>query len=152
MKRVVTILLFSLIALYGYGLNDRLDASITNRLGIGANKIYIIDFFASWCHSCKKELPLISNIKSQMGSDIEVIGVDVDENIEDANRFCKLLRDKGELSFKTINDPNGIIISKFNPPGIPAIYIVKDGKIADMIIGAKSSIDKIILQKIKALR
>lgn len=136
MRFIAAILLFCSL-LFGYQKGDRVDVP---QLGIGSG-IYVIDFFASWCGSCKKELPQIKNLSAK---GINVIGVDVDENIQDANNFLQEM----ELNFKVIKDPKGKIIQKFNPPGMPAIYIVKDGIVQEAIFGAHDSIDKLILSKI----
>ncbi len=136
MKKILFFLIFS-SALFAYQKGDRVNVP---NLGIGSG-VYVVDFFASWCDSCKKELPLIKNLSAK---GINIIGVDVDENIEDANRF---IQEMG-LDFKVIKDPKGKIIQKFNPPGMPAVYIIKDGIVQDAIFGAQNSIDKLILSKI----
>ena len=136
MKKILFFLIFS-SALFAYQKGDRVNVP---NLGIGSG-VYVVDFFASWCDSCKKELPLIKNLSAK---GISIIGVDVDENIEDANRF---IQEMG-LNFKVIKDPKGKIIQKFNPPGMPAVYIIKDGIVQDAIFGAQNSIDKLILSKI----
>ncbi len=136
MKKILFFIIFS-SALFAYQKGDRVNVP---NLGIGSG-VYIVDFFASWCDSCKKELPLIKNLSAK---GISIIGVDVDENIEDANRF---IQEMG-LNFKVIKDPKGKIIQKFNPPGMPAVYIIKDGIVQDAIFGAQNSIDKLILSKI----
>lgn len=46
-------------------------------------KYLFIDFWASWCVYCVKELPALEQIKNEFAdSDIEFIGISVDENID----------------------------------------------------------------------
>ncbi len=53
-----------------------------------AGKIYVIDFFASWCESCKKEMPLLIKVSKEMDREkFELIGVDVDEDIKMVKSF-----------------------------------------------------------------
>jgi len=137
MKRLFLYILFSTIV-FAYQKGDSIDGS---KLGISSNGVFVVDFFASWCNSCKKELPLIKKLSAK---GVNIIGVDVDENIDDANRFLQEM----QLNFKVIKDPKGEIIKRFNPPGMPAIYIIKDGKVVDTIFGAHDNIDSYILSKI----
>lgn len=139
MKRVILYILFSTM-LFAYQKGDSVNVT---KLGISSNGVYLVDFFASWCNSCQKELPLIKKLSAK---GVNVIGIDVDENIDDANRFLQDMK----LNFRVIKDPKGDIIKTFNPPGMPAIYIVKDGKVIDTIFGAHDNIDRYILSKIGA--
>ena len=107
--------------------------------------VYVVAFFASWCHSCQKELPKLQRLY-QKG--IKIVGVDVDEDLTKAKNFQQSLH----LTFPVINDTKGKIIEKFNPIGIPAIYIIKNKKIAATLIGAHENIDAIIVHKLKELQ
>ncbi len=138
--RVLTFLFLVSSLLFAYQKGDKVNAP---QLGISQSGVYVVDFFASWCNSCKKELPLINNLSAK---GVNVIGVDVDENIQDATNFTQEMG----LNFKVVKDPKGEIIKSFNPPGMPAIYIIKNGKVIDTIFGAHDSIDKFILSKIGA--
>ncbi|MRI58135.1 MAG: cytochrome C biogenesis protein [Epsilonproteobacteria bacterium] len=128
-----------LVALSLFGM----DRGLMSKLGIQEKGVYVIDFFASWCHSCQKELPLLNAMDS-----VQIIGVDVDENMDDGKAFVKKLG----LKFKVIYDPKGEIVSKFDPPGIPALYIIKDGEVVHSIIGARPHIDKDLAKILKELR
>ena len=61
----------------------------------------ILDFYADWCAPCRMIGPVLEQI-SEEHSDIKVVKVDVDNNIELANQF-------------------GV-------RGIPALFVLKDGK------------------------
>lgn len=150
--RVITILLLLSSLLFSYQKGDTLRQDIQDQLNITKDKIYIIDFFASWCASCKKEIPYLSKINSTINKDkIEIIGIDVDEDIKKGQSFQKELKDANKLNFKVIDDPKSEIIKEFNPIGMPALFFIKDSKITGSIIGAKDDIDKIILNKLKGL-
>ena len=144
--RLLSILLFSSLLLFGYQKGEVLGSDMVKELGLKNNKIYVIDFFASWCISCKREMPLLIKLNSDIDhTKVSFIGVDVDEEINDGKEFQKELN----INFKVIDDPNGKIVGKFNPAGVPAIYIIKNGKIVAVEIGAKDHIDKIIQKHIK---
>lgn len=115
---------------------------------IGATKeVVIIDFFASWCISCKKELPLINKLAKEL-NDVDVIGIDVDKNTKEGLEFVKSL----SLDFHIYNDNEQKIINKFNPVGVPAVYILKDKVIKKTYFGAIDDIDKVLKKDIMELR
>ena len=151
MRLLTTLLLFSSL-LFSYQKGDVVSQDIQDKLNIKENKIYIIDFFASWCASCKKEMPYLSKINDTINKEkVEIIGIDVDEDIKKGQSFQKELKDANKLNFKVIDDPKSEIIKAFNPVGMPALFFIKNDKVADSILGAKDDIDKIILNELKGL-
>ena len=149
MKSLLILLFSGMLCLFAYQEGDQLPENITQTLGISPNKIYVVDFFASWCHSCKKELPQLSKITSALNADhVKIIGVDVDENTDEGKKFQEEL----QLTFHTINDPSNAIIKAFEPVGMPAIYIIKNNKVHRVLFGAMNHIDTIILNELKALQ
>jgi thiol-disulfide isomerase/thioredoxin len=52
----------SVTSLFAYKVGDTIDNNIAATLNISNDKIYVVDFFASWCASCKIELPIISKL------------------------------------------------------------------------------------------
>jgi len=148
MKRVIIILFFMTLSLFGYQKGESVSPNILEKLNLQPDKTYIIDFFASWCESCKKEMPLLIKVSKEIDkSKFELIGVDVDEKLSDGKEFQRDLN----ISFRVINDPKNEIIKAFNPLGMPSLYVVKNGKVIDFLFGAKDNIDELILEEIKEL-
>jgi len=149
MKKVI-ITALSAVLLYAYQKGDVIDKEIAQKLALDKEKVYIVDFFASWCHSCKREIPSLSKLNESLDKQkTEIIGIDVDENTADGKKFQNELKQENKLNFKVIDDPKGEIVKKFNPVAIPAIYIVKNLKVEAVIIGAKDNIDEIIKNNLK---
>ncbi len=147
--RFIIVFLLLLSTLFGYQIGDKISQNVQEKLNIKEEKIYIIDFFASWCPSCKKEMPYISKLNDTIDKEkIEIIGVGVDEDVKKGEEFVKKLK----VSFRVVNDPKSEIIKEFDPIGMPAVYIIKDNKVVDSILGAKDNIDKILLEKLGALK
>ncbi len=147
--RFIIVFLLLLSTLFGYQIGDKISQNVQEKLNIKEEKIYIIDFFASWCPSCKKEMPYISKLNDTIDKEkIEIIGVGVDEDVKKGEEFVKKLK----VSFRVVNDPKSEIIKEFDPIGMPAVYIIKDNKVVDSILGAKDDIDKILLEKLGALK
>jgi thiol-disulfide isomerase/thioredoxin len=125
---------------------DTLPQNIQEQLKLESDKVYVIDFFASWCKSCKKELPLIANLYNNKVS--EVVGINVDKNKEDGEKLVNKL----SLPFPIVYDTDKALVETFNPLGFPAVYYVKNGQILNVIFGAVEEIDKKITEDIKAIK
>ena len=151
MRTIFTILLFSSL-LFSYQKGDIVSSEIKDKLEMKNNKIYVIDFFASWCASCKREMPYLSKVNDTIDkSKIELIGIDVDEDLKKGQTFQKELREAKKLNFRVVDDPKGEIVKLFEPVGMPGLYIVKDGKVVDFLFGARDNIDKLLLDVLKEL-
>jgi len=151
MKSLIIFLLF-FSNLLAYQKGDIISDAMASHLGLKENKIYIVDFFASWCGSCKKELPLISKVNLQIDpSKVEVIGIDVDKDVQRGIKFQESLKANGNLNFRVINDPQNLVVAEFNPIGMPTLYYIKNKKIIDIITGACDDIDEVILNDLKEM-
>lgn len=150
--KLVIAFLFVLTHLMAYEKGDTVNDLVAEHLGCKENKIYIIDFFGSWCSSCKKELPLLSKLSTLIDPQrVEIIGVDVDKDINAGMAFQKRLKSENKLNFRVINDPQNLIISEFNPIGMPTLYYVKNRKVLGVITGAVDKIDEKILADLKEM-
>ena len=47
---------------------------------INDEQLTLVDFFATWCGSCKMMHPILEQLKEKMGDDIRILKVDVDKN------------------------------------------------------------------------
>ncbi len=151
MRLFLPLLLLS-VSLFAYTTNDTISKEMQQKLQLDANKITIVDFFASWCGSCKKEIPHISKVNKTLDpTKYEIIGIDVDKKLEEGLAFQKALKAKGDLNFRVINDPENEIVKAFNPIGMPALYYIKNHRVLKVLYGAIDDIDDVILNDLKAL-
>ncbi|MGC4059926.1 MAG: TlpA disulfide reductase family protein [Aquabacterium sp.] len=139
-------------AAHAANIGEAIDPATLNTLKVDPAKITVIDFFAEWCISCRKELPLISALHARSDQKkVEFIGVDTDDSIKAAQAFQKELRDKGMLGFRVLNDTDQALVKSFKPKGYPALYILKDGKVVREHLGATPNVDALLEQDLKAL-
>ena len=54
---------------------------------INQNKPVLIDFYADWCSPCKIMSPILEDLKSELGDEINIVKVDVDKNLSVATKF-----------------------------------------------------------------
>ncbi|MFT5594280.1 MAG: cytochrome c biogenesis protein CcmG/thiol:disulfide interchange protein DsbE [Oceanicoccus sp.] len=138
------LIVFTLSApVLSYQKGDVVDPEIIKTLNLDPNKLTIIDFFASWCASCKKEIPMLDAMELDE-SKVELLGVCTDKKIAKGKAF----QEKLNIQFRVYNDNNQEIVSAFGPFGMPAIYFVQGGIIKQIHFGAMPKIDKIVQKDI----
>ncbi len=79
-----------------------------------SDKPVLIDFYATWCGPCRMVSPIVDEIAEET-PDSKICKIDVDEEPELAQTF-------------------GI-------SSIPTLVVIKDGKVANMSVGAKPKAD-----------
>lgn len=125
---------------------------LAHNLAFENEKTYVLSFFASWCGSCKNEIPQLSEIAKER-KDLEIIGIDVDKNPQDAKKFQEELSEY--FNFRVINDSSNEIIKEYKPIGMPALYIIKNKQVCANIFGAVDDLETAIneaLQECKESR
>ncbi|MBZ0202443.1 MAG: TlpA family protein disulfide reductase [Ignavibacteria bacterium] len=107
-------------------------------------KVILINFWATWCPPCRKELPDLSQISTDYkDKDFKMIGVSIDDNQEVLNNFLKT----NKLSYTVLYEPNELVAKYMTTSGqnqnvVPQSYLIdKNGKVVEAIIGSKSKAD-----------
>ncbi len=137
-KLLLTVLLSSYI--FAYNVGDSIDSALVEKLSLQNDKVYVLNFFASWCRSCKKELPIMNTLDKK-----NIIGINIDKDSSTGKKFVKTLG----LKFRVIYDSDNSIVKQFSPVGVPALYFVKNGKIVAQKFGAVHKVDEYVLSTLK---
>ncbi len=98
-------------------------------------KLVLVDFWASWCEPCRRELPVLEDLHRTHANDgLVVVGVSLDEQRSDAEDFLKNVA----LSFPIVFDADRQIGKRWAPPKMPSVFLVeRDGTIARVFAGEK---------------
>lgn len=98
----------------------------------------VLNFFASWCVPCRREMPAFEAVHQRVGDRVAFIGVDHQDNRPDA---LDLIRQTG-ISYPTGFDPDGTIAPEYGVVGMPTtVFISADGRILEQHTGALSESD-----------
>lgn len=49
--------------------------------------VKLIDFWAPWCFPCRTMNPVVEELEKELGSKVEVVKINVDENSSEAAKF-----------------------------------------------------------------
>jgi thiol-disulfide isomerase/thioredoxin len=99
--------------------------------------VVIVDFWASWCKPCRQSIPWLNAMRERYGaSGLTIIGVNVDAERRDADRF---LRDV-PIDFEIVFDPNGELAKQFKVQGMPSSFVFdRTGRLIETHLGFREA-------------
>jgi len=87
-----------------------------------SDKPVLTDFWAAWCGPCKRIAPVLEEMANDMGDQLKIAKVDVDENQR--------------------------TMLAYNIMAIPTLLLFKDGKVVEQIVGFQGK--DALLRKVQA--
>ena len=82
---------------------------------ISADKLVLVDLYATWCAPCKALAPVLEELADKYADKIKVVGVNVDEEES--------------------------IAAKFGIVSIPTVIFFKNGQAAASLVGLRTSLE-----------
>ncbi len=100
-------------------------------------KVSYVTFFASWCGSCKRELPEVSKWHDELSArGFQVVAIGVDQAQSQSEGFVK--QHAPDAKFAVALDPEATAMTEFDIAAMPTSFIVdKTGVIRRKIVGFK---------------
>jgi thiol-disulfide isomerase/thioredoxin len=100
-------------------------------------RVLVVDFWASWCKPCRQSIPWLNGLRERhAGEGLVIVGVNVDANRADADRFQREV----PLEFDVLYDPEGRLAAGFGLAGMPTTFIFgRDGKLAHTLVGYRDA-------------
>ncbi len=101
-----------------------------------AGTVILLNFWATWCGPCVREMPAFPMLVEKYGEDLTLLAVDLGEAEENVKRFLE----KNGYEFPVALDQEGEIGMLYPSDGIPyTVLIGRDGKIASIHLGADTA-------------
>ena len=115
-------------------------------------KPFIIDFFATWCKPCNRELDAISEVYEdwQQETGVKIIAVSIDQ-AHNINKVKPLVDSHG-WDYEVLLDPNGDLKRAFSIQMIPYVLIVDgQGNIVYKHQGYTDGAEEELIEKVREL-
>ncbi|MDH5545821.1 MAG: TlpA family protein disulfide reductase [Gammaproteobacteria bacterium] len=94
-----------------------------------------VHFWASWCGPCRKEMPTIQEISTQLGSDKwQIVLINTAEDEDTVFSFASIVTP----DLIPLLDKDGVISEQWQPRGLPSTYLVDpENKIRFIALGGR---------------
>jgi cytochrome c biogenesis protein CcmG/thiol:disulfide interchange protein DsbE len=99
------------------------DASLKDYRG----KVVVMNFWASWCDPCVKELPLLERAHQQLQRhNATVLGINIQDAPEDAMAFVNRFK----LTYPSLRDVDRKFARRYGTNGYPETFVIdRDGQV-----------------------
>ena len=100
-------------------------------------KVIVLNFWATWCHPCKEEIPDLVALQAQYKDDLVVLGFSIDDTPADLRKYA----DKYEMNYPVLVGAGHENVQEAYGPmwGVPVTVIIgRDGKIAKKQSGIRT--------------
>ncbi len=107
-------------------------------------KWVLINYWASWCKPCFKEIPELNRFYREHRKNVVLLGFSYDQ--EQGDSLAKLAKKMG-IEFPTLTQDPASAIGITSLPGLPATYIINPkGKLSEALFGmqTKKSLEEAI--------
>jgi len=112
-------------------------------------KVVMINFWATWCAPCRKELPLLNNLYNKYkGKGFVLLGVNIDEHSKQAQKMISELK----INFPVLFDHTQTTSEAYDLQAMPSTFIVdKNGVVRFSHYGYKTGYEKRYERDVKSL-
>ena len=112
-------------------------------------EVVYVTFWASWCVPCREEMPFLSALwQRHRDEGLQVIGVNVDEDIEAARAFAKDFN----IEFPLVWDEDRSVSKLYRVAGYPSHYVLdRRGKVRYSALGFTETDSLAVSQEVGTL-
>ena len=127
---------------------ESLDGKAVN-LADYKGQVVLLNFWASWCGPCRKEMPILDQLHKQYhGKGFTLVGVNVEPNSSDALGWLK----STPVSFPILFDRSSVASKLYQVEGMPNTVIIdRQGRVRYIHRGYKPGEENEYLDQIRSL-
>jgi len=105
------------------------------RLADFAGKILVVNFWATWCPPCRKEMPSMQRMWRALQADgVELVAIDFGDEKDVVAEFAA----EATIEFPLLLDKKGAVLQDFKAIGLPTTYVIdRNGKLAYVATGER---------------
>lgn len=81
----------------------------------------VVNVWASWCKPCREELPLLARLDDELGDEVAVVGIDIQDS--DPLAAVELAADSG-VTYPQLIDPESSVRGPLRVVGVPSTVFV----------------------------
>lgn len=90
------------------------------------SKPLVVNFFASWCAPCVREMPEIEQVHQDLGDQVTFVGVDVRDRLAEGQELAT----RTGVTYELVRDPGGDVLTAFGGALLPTTaFVTADGRI-----------------------
>lgn len=111
---------------------DGTEASVADYAGTPL----VVNFFASWCVPCVREMPDFEQVHQDLGDEVAFLGM----NMQDSVTRGRELVDETGVTYDIGRDPDGSLLAQFGGVAMPTtVLVAADGTIVRVLSGGTTA-------------
>ena len=116
---------------------DGKDVSLKSLRASG--KVVVVNFWATWCPPCRKELPDLVELAKEYKDDLVILGVTIDTPQTADIKKLQKFQTEHSLGYPILLDPDSKVLKGLGHQGIPFTFIYnKQGKMAALAMDMRT--------------
>lgn len=101
-----------------------------------AGKPLVVNFWASWCAPCIKEMPDFETVHQEVKDEVTFVGVNVVDQVSDAERMAE----KTGVTYQLVRDPKRSLLAWFGGTQMPTTaFVDAEGRVVKVVTKALSA-------------
>ncbi|MBI5777829.1 MAG: TlpA family protein disulfide reductase [Planctomycetes bacterium] len=104
---------------WGFTLQDMNNQEVKLK-DLISDKPLVLDFWASWCPTCRAEIPNVVELYNQYKDKITIVGINLDKTFADAQEYTR----EHNIPYPNLYDAQGMVANFYHVHGIPTIIII----------------------------
>lgn len=117
-----------------------------------SGKVVLVDFWAIYCHPCRKSFPRYQELVDRFGGALAVLAVSLDAPEDVSKEQLVAFADEAGVKFKILWDKDQKAVKNYNPRRMPTAFIVdRSGVVRHVHAGYEDGEEEKISREIEAL-